>query len=221
MGNGTEEQSALSPGEVELPPMMEALIRDLKSDRKKLLKDKAFKDPEQLRGFIGQYLFPRLITVVEMLGGAMFDTYGLAVSNANQAQRMHAFMVDELRKLGSDVDRDDALPGLSSEALDRFQQAFYALGSVLQKKLPEDKDTEEAWNRCAHILADMVEELMGVRPESEYDDDDDGRRDDADEEPPKAEAKPNGAGTAPEPEPEPAAEPEVAVEAPATDGGDA
>ena len=216
MGNGTEEQTALAPGEVELPPMMEALLRDLKGDRKKLLKDKAFKDPEQLRGFIGQYLFPRLITVVEMLGGAMFDTYGLAVSNANQQQRMHAFVVDELRKLGSDVDRDDELPGLSSEALDRFQQAFYALGAVLQKKLPEDAETEEAWNRCAHILSDMVEELMGGRP-ADYDYDDDDRRDDADEESPKAEAKPNGAGTK-TPEPEPAPEPAPAE---VTEGGDA
>jgi hypothetical protein len=192
MGN---ESAALDHAEVELPPAMEHFLNELRGDRKKLLKDKAFNDPAQLRGFIGQFLFPRLMQLVEMLGGGMFDTYGLAVSNANQLQRMHTLMVEELQKLGADVERDDRLPGVSMEAIDEFQQAFYAVASLLQKKLPGDKDMEVAWNQCALLLSDMVEELMGGsyadrEDRAEDDDDRDREDDDREERPAEAESAP-------------------------------
>jgi hypothetical protein len=156
-----EGQVTLDHDEAELPPAMEYFLSQLKEDRKKLLKDKAFTDPAQLRGFIGQYLFPRLIELVQMLGGASWETYSIAVSNTNQLQRLHSWTVEEMRRLGSDVEHGDSLPGVSMEVMDDFHQSFYALGSMFKKKLPDDKEMEEAFNLCARYLSDMTEELMG------------------------------------------------------------
>jgi len=173
--------------EVQLPPAFLKFQAQLKTDRKALLRDKAYaQSPEQLRAFIAQFLFPRLDEFVVLMGLALYDTYGLAVSSENQIQRMRAVYGKALKKLGADVeDETGDLPGLSPEILDEFQQSFYALGSLLQKKLPEDKETEQAFNKCAEILGDMVADLLG---EDEDEDEDDEEGEDEDEE--GAEKKP-------------------------------
>lgn len=182
MGNERESVS-LEDVPIELPPAIEQFIGKLKSDRKKLMKDPAFGRPDQLRVYVGTYLYPRLIEAIEMLAGASFDTYALAVSNMNGLQRLHAFTVGHLDELGAELDRDAPLPGVSPEVMDDFQQAFYALGVVLRAKLPEDEEAEGAYNRCAELLGEMVAELMGVDDrdrddDEEYDDRDDDRDDD-------------------------------------------
>jgi len=181
--------------EVQLPPAFLSFQAKLKADRKTLLREKPYgQSPEQLRAFIAQFLFPRLDEFVALMGLALYDTYGLAVSSENQLQRMRAVYGKALKKLGADVeDEDGDLPGLSPEVLDEFQQAFYALGSLLQKKLPEDKETEQAFNKCAEILGDMVAELLGEDEEGDEegegdeeegdDEDEDEGEDEADEEP--------------------------------------
>jgi len=178
----TEEESAnvsLDDMEVELPPVIEQFVGNLRTDRKTLLKGKAYADAAQLRAFIGQYLYPRLIELVELLGTGLFESYQLAVSNTNQLQRLHRFTRDQLHQLGADVDDEGSLPGVSTEVLEEFQQAFYAVGAKLQEKLPNDKDMEKTWNRAAEALSNMVAELMG---DGDYDDDRDRDDDDDDEE---------------------------------------
>jgi hypothetical protein len=107
------------------------------------------------------------------------DTYGLAVSNSMQLQRLHAFTINELQRLGSDLDEDAPLPGVSADVLDEFQQAFYALGALLHEKLPGDKQAEGAFNKCAGLIGEMVGQLMGHdEDEDDYDDDSDDDSDD-------------------------------------------
>jgi hypothetical protein len=160
--------------EVQLPPAFLKFQGQLKADRKALLRDKAYaQSPEQLRAFIAQFLFPRLDEFVQLMGLALYDTYGLAVSSENQIQRMRAVYGKALAKLGADVDEQGDLPGVSPEVLDEFQQYFYALGTLLSKKLPEDKEVQTAFNKCAESLGDMVAELMGEDDGEEEDEDDD------------------------------------------------
>ena len=59
-----QETVSLDDVPVELPPALEQFIGALKSDRKKLLKGKAFADGSQLQAFIGQFMYPRLIELV-------------------------------------------------------------------------------------------------------------------------------------------------------------
>lgn len=173
----------------ELPPPFVKMLEGLKADRKTLLRDKAYSNPEQLRAFMGQYLFARLHDIVELMGMALYDTYGLTVSNANQLQRLRGVMTKELRKLGSDVSDDVELPGASTEALDDLQQAFYALGSLLSKKLPDDAEVQKAYNACAEMLGELTAELMGIDDDGIDDGDDDD--DDGDEEGEEEGSKPS------------------------------
>lgn len=158
--------------ETQLPPAFVKLTTALKADRKTLLRDKAYgQNPEQLRAFIAQFLYPRLEEMVNLMGLALYDTYGLAVSTENQVQRMRAVFGSALKKLGADVeDEDGELPGVSPEVLDEFEQKFYTLGTLLQKKLPEDKEVEGVYNDCAKLLAEMVDELLGGEEDDEPDD---------------------------------------------------
>lgn len=153
--------------DIELPPHFEQVRSQLRSFRKKLLRDDAFKNPEQLRAFVGQYLFTAMDDLVRVLGAAFLDSYMLAASNANELKRLHYFTVEELNRLGADIDDDEELPGVSAEILDEFNQAFYALGTYCKAKYPSDTALEERYNRCAAIVREMVEELMGLNKERE------------------------------------------------------
>jgi hypothetical protein len=173
--------------EVELPPAFLKFQAQLKADRKNLLRDEAFaKSPEQLRAFIAQFMYPRLNDFVQLMGLALYDTYGLAVSSESQIQRMRAVYGKALEKLGADVeDETGDLPGVSPEVLDEFQQYFFALGTLLQKKLPDDKEVQTAFNKCAEALSDMVADLLG-----EEDDEEEEEEEGEEEEEEEAEKKP-------------------------------
>jgi hypothetical protein len=152
-----------------LPPMIQKHLHALEADRKKLMKDKGFNDPEQLRGFIGTFLYPRMIETTKILSAAAFDVYELATSNMNQHRRFAAQVVSELNELGSDIDHDGPLPGVSADFLDDLQQALYRLAGVLEKKLPDDKEAQAAFNDCAKIVSDMQAELTGEPDEPRED----------------------------------------------------
>jgi len=186
--------------QMELPPAFLKFQEQLKTDRKALLRDKAFaQSPEQLRAFIAQFMFPRLNELVSLMGLALYDTYSLAVSSENQLQRMRAVYGKALKKLGADVENEEGdLPGLSPEILDEFQQAFYALGSLLQKKLPEDKEMEQAYNKCAEILGDMVAELMGDEGEDEEENEEEDEEEDGEGDDEKPKSKSDDADAKPE-----------------------
>lgn len=160
----SDDYESMEDIDVELPPALENFRNKLRQDRKMLLKDKKMGEPENLRQFIGQYLYPRLDTIMKMLGAASMDAYGLAMSNATQMQQLRNRMFDELDRLGADVDEDDFLspPGVNMEVINDFQESFYAVGSLLKKKLPDDPEMEKIWNRCAETVSEMVAELMGV-----------------------------------------------------------
>jgi len=172
----------------ELPPQFVKLMAQLKEDRKKLLRENAYANPEQLRSFMGQFIFTRMTEMVELMGFALYDVYSLAVSNANQQQRMRSVMNKELRKLGADVS-DEELPGPSTDGLDDLQQAFYSLGTLLSKKLPEDKEVQEAYNRCAQALSDLTGDLMGYDDDDEDDEDEDDEDEKSESKKPRAKVK--------------------------------
>lgn len=172
------EHIALDEIDVELPPAIEKALTQLKKSRRHLLRTKEYGETvKQLQAFIGQYTYPELSQLTQLFGAMFMDAYSVAVSNANQLQRMQTFMVREFQKLGADIDEDAPLPGVSSEVIDEFQQAFYAVGAKLSEKLPEDSEMQEVWNRCAGLLSEVVRDLMGMADDS----DDDRDRDDDDE----------------------------------------
>lgn len=167
-----------------LPPQLARKFEEMEKHRKKLMREAAFARPDQLRMFIGTVLYPSMTELIENLAFAFMDAYGLAVSNANQLRRLHAWSVDTFNRLGADL-AEGNVPGVSTEVLDDFQQAFFALGVLLQKKLPEDKETEDAYNLCAQMLGEMVRELMGddYYEEDEESEDGDDDSDEGDDEP--------------------------------------
>jgi hypothetical protein len=193
------EENALQIDTKTLPPFIQKFIRSLEDDRKKLMKDKNFEKPEHLRAFVGTYLIPRMIEITKMHAMAELDVYELGVSNTNEMRRLRKFVIDELNELGAHIDDDAPLPGISAEVIDDLQQAFYALGGLLHEKLPGDKQMEEAFNRCAELLAEATDELLGVEREEEKDDEEPG------EDAPEPEAEEEG---------EPEAKPEETPEAP-------
>lgn len=176
------EEVSLSDFAIELPPPIEKFLSDLESDRKKLMKDQAYGRGEQLQLFIGTFLYPRLIEALRVLSTATFDVYGVSVTNSNNLHALRAYVRDRFRSLGIEE-------GAPREALDEFQHAFYALGSVLGKKLPNDKEAQAAYNKCAQILAAMVAEMTGG--DDDYDDDDEG--DDGSDDPVEGEGDDDGA----------------------------
>jgi hypothetical protein len=171
--------------EFELPPAFVQFQQQLKEDRKKLMRDKAYgASPEQLRAFVGTHMFQRLDEMMTLVGIALYDTYSLAVSSENQIQRMRAVYGGALAKLGADVaDEKGDLPGVSPDLLDDLQQHFYALGTLLQKKLPDDKEVQAAFNKVAQDLAEVTAELMGG---AEDDEDEEDEKDEGEEEEAKA-----------------------------------
>jgi len=186
--------------EMELPPVFEQLIQAIGKDRKKLLRTKTFEDPAQLRAFVGQYLYPRMIDVIRLLAGGFMESYGLSVSNTNELRRLHYFTVERLREVGADVsDQDDAsLPGVSPAVLDDFQHAFYAIGTAIQKEASY-AELQECYDRCASFVGDMVGELMNGYDDIEEDD-------------PEGDDEGDEAATPSEDAPETPAEPEAAAE---------
>lgn len=169
----SDRSEVVNEDRMELPPAFAKFVEQLKTDRKMLMREKAYEKPEQIRAFLGQYLFARLTQMIELMGFAIYDVYGLAVSNANQQQRMRAYLNKQLRKLGASVsdDEDEELPGVGPEILDDLQQAFYGLGTLLEKKLPDDKEVQEAYNRCAAVMSQIVAELIGQGDDPDEDED--------------------------------------------------
>lgn len=160
--------------QMQLPPQLEKFLDELRADRKRLLKDQVFEDPKQLRQFVGQFLLPRIEDMFRTLAGLGLEAYGLAASNTTELRRLHAFTVGQLNDLGADLSNVRP-PGVSPDVLNAFNEAFYALGTLLSEKYPEDKDTEEAYNRCEQAVAVMVKQLMesgGLDYDDDYDDED-------------------------------------------------
>lgn len=181
MADEESAQVSMDASQIPLPPVFEHFISELSKDRKKLLRDKAFAESAQLRNYIGQFLFPRFIELVRLLAGMGIESYSLAASNTNELRRLHYFVVEQLHELGADLDAEDAkLPGVSADVLNDFQQAFYALGTLLQSKYPDDAETEASYNRVAACVSELVSELMDGYGYDDGDDDGDDDEDDDD-----------------------------------------
>lgn len=161
----------------QLPPQLRGKLDEMEKSRKKVLKDPNFARADQLKVFVGTVLMPQVSDFLETLSLAFMDAYGLSVSNANQMRRLHGWVVEEMNRLGADVG-DPELPDVSSEVIDDLQQAFFALGQLLEKKLPGDEETEAAYNRVAKMMSDLVAELMG--DDYGYDEDEDEDEDESD-----------------------------------------
>jgi hypothetical protein len=166
-------------GEVQLPPMLGKFRSDLRTSRKKLLRDKGqggkpvFADPEQLRIFVAQYVYPQMIQMMELLGPALNDTYAFAASNADDIRRLHRAFKD---RLGDE--RDD---GPSMETVQELAAAMYELGALLQKKLPGDTELEATFNSVSKKIEDLLEQMTASPDDDDegddYEDDDDDEED--------------------------------------------
>lgn len=168
------ERVQIDDMEPELPPQLEALIRDIDKDRKSLLRTAAYNKPEQLRQYLAQFVLPRIAQLIEIFGTALYDTYQLSASNARQIRKVHRWTATHLRSLGAEVNDNDVIQDVASDSIEQFSEAFYALGTKLQEKLPEDKEMQEAYNRCATAFDTLLAELMG---EQDFPEDGDGDED--------------------------------------------
>lgn len=174
------DEVSLDQQEVQLWPGLANLRKELRASGKRLMKSEggknAFDNPQQLRLYIGTHLMPHLEQLLVMLGGLSQETYSLAASNATELRRLHAFTVDELNRLGADLDEDAPMPGVHPDILDHFQQCFYALGTALQEEAPKNERLEQAYNKCAEAISEVIGDLMG-NYEPEYGDEDEDEED--------------------------------------------
>ena len=169
----------------ELAPGIQRFRAGLEESRKRLLKDKSggrptFSDPEQLRQFIAQYLYPEMIGMVEMFGMAFNDAYGTAMSNAREMMNLRRWAVRNFQAAGVDVSEQGM--GVSSATLNDLAQEFYALGSLLSRKLPEDAEVQAQYNAVAGKLSQLFGELQSAAAGDEDEDEDAEDEDEEDEE---------------------------------------
>lgn len=179
----------------ELAPAIQRFRDSLEDSRKKLLRDKSggrptFSDPEQLRQFVAQYLYPQMIGMVEMFGMAFNDAYGTAMSNARDVLALRRWAAQNFRAAGVDVEEDGL--GVSAATLNDLSQEFYLLGSMLARKLPGDTEVQAQYQAVAEKLSVLFAELQSVASggDDEDEDDEDETDDesgDEDEGPPDAE----------------------------------
>jgi hypothetical protein len=167
----------------ELAPGIQRFRDGLENERKKLLRDKSgnrptFSDPEQLRQFIAQYLYPQMIGMVEMFGLAFQDVYSTAMSNVRDMAALRKWSVRNFQAAGVNVSEDGG-GGVSEKVLNDVMQEFYALGALLGRKLPGDAEVEAQWNAVAERLGTLYSELQSV-PSDEDDEDEDGEDEDED-----------------------------------------
>jgi hypothetical protein len=177
MSEETQSESADMEMEIELPPALVQFLNMLQADQKKLLKDKSFSNPDQLRKFISLTLMERFVQAVEMLGTTMYDLHTLAVSNATQLQRQRQWTAKHLRKLGAEVSDGEAFAAVGTDQVNALGQALYALGSHLGTKYPSDKDTEAKFNEMALAYNQLVAALMGDQSVEDDDDEDEDEGD--------------------------------------------
>lgn len=171
--------------EIELPPQLERLIEQMNDDRKRLLKTAAYgKDPNQLRQFMAQFLIPRMTALVELLGVATYDVYQLSSSNARQLHKLHRWTAKGLREAGVEVNDNDLLKeGVGDDIIEQFSGAVYALGTMLQQKLPDDAEVQTAYNKVADSFAQLLAELQGEQGFDEDEDEDEDGAGESDEKP--------------------------------------
>lgn len=150
-----------------LSPLMQKFIDELGEDKKRLLKDKSFESPAQLRTFVGTFIIPRMVEMFTMLGAGMGDIYALAVQNARQLRQLNAMVLEVERRVDGG---DGGYGNVAPELVDDLQQAFYTLGNLLRKKLPKDTAVSDAYNKCAEIIGEIQDAV--AEPSDDGDDDD-------------------------------------------------
>jgi len=152
---GDKGTVSLEDYQPELPPAFVQLRGRFAEARKTLLKDSAYAEPKQLRQFVAQFLFPLLADVVTMFGGAYTDIYTLAASNTVEMNRLRQTLA-----AGGAVPSDASAAGnVDLDDLNDLQKAFFALGSLAQKR--NDPELLEAYNACAMALSALVGRIMG------------------------------------------------------------
>jgi hypothetical protein len=183
------EQHEMDASKVELPPGFQRFRSDLEAARRKLLKEKVpnsnrpvFADPEQLRQFIAQYMYPAMISMVETFGAAFVDMYGMNMSNSRDIVGLRRWASRNFRAAGLDV--EDESGGISITLLNELIQDHFALGSVIQKKLPGDEETMAIYNTVGAKLVELLGQAQAQDEEDDEEDDDeeDDEEDDDDDE---------------------------------------
>lgn len=151
--SGGASESLDDEEDYELPPAFEQLVDELKASRKRLLKEKAFDRGDQLKQFLGQFLIPQMQQIVELLGDAYLETYEMAAGTASSVARFQRTAFHHFKELGVKIDPSEAMP---VDSLEKLQQAFYVLGALLAKKLPEDREMQDTYNLCMDAISDLV-----------------------------------------------------------------
>lgn len=170
----------------DLPPLLAQFKAELQDSRRKLLKEKddktkkfVFSDPEQLRQFVGQFLYPQIIQLLEVLGRSGAEVYQLTMSNAQDVVRLRQWATQNFQSLG--VDAGDADVGMSLETLNEVVQALYVLGSLLQARLPQDKEVGDAFNAVTAKVSELFAEVQAAAS-GEEEDEEEGEEEESEEE---------------------------------------
>lgn len=156
--------------DIELPVELQKLIDSIGDERKKLLREKQYgANSEQVRQFIGNFMYPTFARTVKTLSVGMTDTYGLAASNTNELRKLRAFVVRKLRDLGVKIapEEEAELPEASEELIDEMQQEYFTLGALLEKHLPGNEEVVKQYQKVGEMMRDVVDELLGVEDEEE------------------------------------------------------
>lgn len=158
------EQTPIDLGKVKLPPPFQELVDQLRSDRKKRMKDPAFAKPDQLRNYLGLHLMPRLEKFLVLLSGGLAETYDISASNLREFGLLRSFVIKQLRAQGVEIppEIEQQLPDDVEELVDEVDQALFKLATVLSEKLPNDKEAEGAFNNVRELFDDLVDELLGA-----------------------------------------------------------
>lgn len=182
-GGGGESVPEFDMNEVELPPDVKKLIAEMRGGKKTLMRNAGFTKGEQLRAFIGTYLFTYLEKSVVLLTVGYLDVFNLAASLAEDVHKLRRRvrdLEDDDRGSGSgglDDDDADELAKMNDDML----QALVGLAGILEKRLPEDKEVNQAFESCAEIAKAMATFLAdddGAGPSRPSHDDDDDADDD-------------------------------------------
>ena len=146
----------------ELPPALEQLVEELSAGRKRLLKEKSFDRADQQKQFIAQFIIPQMQQIIELLGDAYMETYEMAAGTASSSARFQRTALHHFKELGVKV---DVAQGYPSDALEKLQQALYVMGSMLAKKLPNDREMQDVYNTCMSGVAELIGISMGNETE--------------------------------------------------------
>ena len=185
----------LDPSQAVVPPWLVVFVQQIEASGKKVLRTRVteadgkpvlddtgrpvlkYNDARAMREFIGLELVPQIVQALSVLSDLTAYTHGIANNASMGVVSVKRWATGHFRALGARELEDD--PGLSSETLDTFGNAFFALGTHLKEKYPDDEALSAKWNAAAEAYGKLLEE---ARTGGDGGDDEDGDEDENEDE---------------------------------------